>query len=74
MADRHELVQRVDDRRIGQRVLDLPQHVVAEEHRVLQVHDVGLDRLQERPQMLGVELLVVADRAEGPVVVVQSSV
>jgi hypothetical protein len=41
VADRQQLVQRVDDRRVGERVPDLAQGLVAEQVGVLHVHDVG---------------------------------
>ena len=47
VADRHVLVKRVDDRRVGQRVAGHADHVVARCRRVLEVHDVGLLREQE---------------------------
>ena len=47
VADRHELVERVDDGRIRQRVPDLAKQVVSEEHGVLEMDDIGLDGLRK---------------------------
>ena len=46
VADRQELVQRVDDRALGQHAAER-EHVVADEVRVLEMDDVGLECPQE---------------------------
>ncbi len=70
VADREELVQRVDDRHAGQRPPDLADGVIAQEERVLEVDDVGADGEQELAEVLGVEALVEAHRSVEPVEVV----
>ena len=58
VADRQVLVQRVDDRRVGQRVPRHAHDVVAEEERVLEVDDVGPVREQEVAEEPRQDLLV----------------
>ena len=58
MADRQVLVQHVDDRRVGQRVLRDAQDVVADQEVVLEVDDVGLVRQQEVAEVARERLLV----------------
>ena len=58
VADRQVLVQRVDDRHVGQRVPGDAHEVVAEEERVLEVHDVRLLGEQEVAEEPGQDLLV----------------
>ena len=62
VADRQELVQRVDDRRVRQRAADRAEHVVADEEGVLEVDDVGLVREQEVAADARVERLVARGR------------
>ena len=64
VADRQELVQRVEDRRVGKHAPHGRHEVVAEEERVLEVHDVGLVRLDELREVLRVEALVAGGHRE----------
>ena len=64
MADREVLVQRVEDRRVGEHAPDRRHEVVPDEERVLEVHDVGLVRPDELREVLRVEVLVAGGHRE----------
>jgi hypothetical protein len=53
VTDRQVLVQRVHDRRVGQRVAYHADRVEADEERVLEMDDVGTVREKEVPEIAG---------------------
>src|SRR5262249_17069243 len=65
VADRPELVQRVDDGGARQRRPRLPQQIDAEEERVLEVDYVGPVGAQELVVVVGDQVLVARRQQEG---------
>ena len=58
VAYRQVLVESVDDGTLGQRVSDLPDHVVAKEQGVLEMNDSRSEGNEELVEVLGVEFFV----------------